>query len=114
MNDQLALFASEPPKQTQRSYHIRSHQPAQEALEGEAKARHQEAAVLQFYRLQDAAVPGVRFTPSEVWRAFEQRWPLTSIRRAMTNLASQGKLLHYPGHRRPGMFGAKESVWGLA
>lgn len=101
------------------SLHVRSHMRADEVQAGEEKAQRQEDAILQHFRLQDAAVPGVRFTPSEVWRAFEELWPLTSVRRALTNLSSERcynppLLVHHPGDRRPGPYSRMESTWGLA
>lgn len=124
MNDQLPLAFDAPvPKHWResavKSFHVRSHQRADEVLAGDAQAQRQEEAILQHFRMQDAAVPGVRFTPSEVWRAFEERWPLTSVRRAMTNLTdprrySPAPLIHYAGHRRQGVYGKPESCWGLA
>lgn len=96
------------------SFHPRCESPA-EALAGERKAQRQETAILAWLRER----PGLRFTPSEVHAAFPQ-WPLTSIRRALTNLADPtgrafpAPLTHWPGDRRVGPYGAKESCWSLA
>jgi hypothetical protein len=42
------------------------------------------------------------------------QWPITSVRRALTNLTNRGLLIHHKADRRPGPFGAKESTWSLA
>jgi DNA-binding GntR family transcriptional regulator len=114
----LDLAAEMPPApaRPQRSFHVRSHVTAEEAQAGEARARTQEAQVLEwlrrFTRSQRFAT-GSRWTPSEIARAFSS-WPLTSVRRALTNLTTAGLLTHWPGDRRPGPFGAKESTWSIA
>lgn len=92
-----------------RSAHFRSHVTVPEAYETESRARRQDGAVLAFFR----ARPGERFTPSRVHEYFPQ-WPLTSIRRSLTNLTGRGLLTHHKADRRPGPLGAKESTWSLA
>lgn len=93
------------------SYHVRSHQTVAEVLAGEAKAQRQEDIVLEWFK----GHPTIRATPSEVWRwEVLGTWPLTSVRRAITNLTKRGWLVHYKADRRPGPYGANESTWGLA
>lgn len=113
----LDLTGGPAPKEPKppRSFHVRSHTTVDEAEAGEARAQTQEAAILQWFRLQDVAVPGVRFRPSQVHDVFDQ-WPITSIRRALSNLtsANPSKLTHWPGDRGEGPLGAKESTWSLS
>jgi hypothetical protein len=52
-------------------------------------------------------------SPSQVWRAVSKKWPITSCRRAMTNLTNAGKLVK-TGEKRVGEFGRNEGVWKLA
>lgn len=92
-----------------RSFHARSHVPVAEALAGEDHAQRQEDILLQWFQ----AHPVARVTPSELARSFAQ-WPITSIRRALTNLTTAGALRHDPRDRRPGPYGVNESTWGLA
>lgn len=121
MSQQLPLVLDAPPPRRRRaaalcSHHLRSHQPADEALEGEKKAAAQEEAILELLRADADACQAWdkrRWTPSEVHEAF-RRWPITSIRRALTNLTNRGLLIHYPADRRQGPRGGKESTWGLA
>lgn len=118
MRSQLGLFDSPPPSRRRaaalRSFHAR-HQPVtvDEALEGERKAERQEDLILDWFRYQP---PGARFTPSEVHAVFlAHGWPITSVRRALTNLSSgeTPPLEHHPADRRSGPLGAKESTWSL-
>jgi hypothetical protein len=122
---QLELELSDPPRPPRRrraaaleSFHVQSHMPVDEVLAGEREAARQEAAILGYFEtfrrttLVAGGVPG-RFTPSEVAGMFPD-WPITSIRRAMTNLTTRGKLVHHRKDRRPGPHGAKESTWSLA
>jgi len=119
MTEQLRLdVLRDPAKPTPKpapSFHVRSHTSVEEAEAGEAQAHTQEAAILQWFRMQDAAVPGVRFRPSQVHAEFSQ-WPITSVRRALTNLtqANPAHLTHWPGVRGEGPYGAKESSWSLS
>lgn len=128
MSQQLGLEL-EPPKaprtDARTSFHVRSHVTAPEAAGGEERARLQDSRVLQLFREvakdADAEDPtaGKRLTPSQVlvsWRIVYggHSPPITSIRRAITNLTARGLLVHYAGDRRPGPHGAMESTWGLA
>jgi hypothetical protein len=113
MSHQLGLDLDEPPRRPRvlrlHSFHVRSHITAGEATGAETRAAGQEEEIVDWFARQPQ---GTRATPSEVWRAF-QRWPLTSIRRALTNLTVAGILQHYQADRREGLYGAKESTWGL-
>lgn len=55
------------------------------------------------------------FSPSQVWgHAFAGTLlPLTSVRRAITNLEEEGQLIKLPVTRR-GLFGRPEHFWTLA
>ena len=52
-------------------------------------------------------------SPSQVWRAVSKKWPITSCRRAMTNLTKAGKLVK-TGEKRLGEYGRAECVWRMA
>jgi hypothetical protein len=118
----LLLDPPDPPMQRRTaaltSHHVRAHETAEEALAGDERARAQEASILGYFQAfaataaVDGATPG-RFTPSEVHAMFPA-WPITSIRRAITNLTRAGHLRHFPADRRPGPRGAREGTWGLA
>jgi hypothetical protein len=115
-SSQLGLFELEDPApKPPKAYFVRSHQSPAEVAEGERRANLQEAAILDFFR---ALGRGRRMTPSDVYAAIGRyegpnRWPLTSIRRAMTCLTRRGLLLHWPGERRLGPMGRNESCWSL-
>lgn len=110
---QLGLQLEEVPQRRRagvlRSLHLQG-QPVgvAEALERDKKAGRQEALILELFR----TLAPKRLTPSEAARAFPM-WPLTSVRRAISNLAHRGALEHHAKDRRPGPFGAKESTWSL-
>lgn len=118
-------------------YHVRGKihgkavEVAAEIKQGTEKAAKQDLAVLEFFR----ANPG-RWSPSQVWQRVGPRWPgtvldkdgemvrigprvetspmwpLTSVRRAITNLTERG-LLRFTAERRGGLFGRPEHVWEL-
>lgn len=58
--------------------------------------------------------PDKKFTPYEVWVNIggKNNWPITSVRRAMTNLTEQGRLVKY-GEKRRGGYGTDNYTWGL-
>ena len=100
----LATVPRRPRSSALRAFRPRLESPA-EALAGEARAVRQEAAILGWF----LAHPG-RHAPSEVADAFP-RWPVTSVRRALTCMTRRGLLRHHREDRRPGPLGARESVW---
>lgn len=98
------------------SYHTRgSLTTARERAHGERKAREQEQAVLRFFREHPGA-----WSPSQVHaRVFSDRVPLTSVRRAMTNLSDadrcpeSGPPLRKTEERVDGPFGRPEHLWEI-
>ena len=73
-----------------------------------AKADSQEVLVLAYFR--ERAWSG--FTPSQVRLGLKTRAPITSIRRAITNLTIDG-LLVKTEEQKPGPFDKPEHVWTL-
>lgn len=74
----------------------------------EAVAETQEDVVLALYR-----GAGRPLSPSQVWRRLTDAghdWPLTSVRRAITELSSQGHLVQTP-QMRVGLYGKPEHLW---
>lgn len=67
----------------------------------------QETVIAEFFRQR----PGRLFTPSDL-SSLLPRAPLTSIRRAVSNLTAQG-LLEKTAHKRPGTFNRPEHAWRL-
>ena len=51
-------------------------------------------------------------SPSQVWAAMDKSCPITSVRRAMTNLTSAGMLVKMD-HKVMGAFGRPEHVWQI-
>ncbi len=70
------------------------------------RAAAQEDAVLALYRQHGQLGP---------WQAFDllgQRWPITSIRRAVNTLTRRGQLVKLDAYRM-GPEGASEHIWAL-
>jgi hypothetical protein len=74
----------------------------------ESQARHQDEAILAHFRSQS---PDYLASPSQIWEQFPD-WPLTSVRRAMTNLTNRGEL-ERTGGRVLGIYGRPEGLWRL-
>ena len=78
------------------------------------KACTQEDKILQFFERK----AGKDFTPSEVYQqltingVLPRSTPVTSIRRAITNLTASGKLIK-TGNRRAGTFGTLNFTWTI-
>jgi Fe2+ or Zn2+ uptake regulation protein len=85
------------------------HENGQELRESKAKVRKQEEIVLQFFQYHRRG----NFTPDEVHGVVLQKAPLTSIRRAITNLTDQGKLIK-TDEMRAGVYGKLTHTWELA
>jgi Fe2+ or Zn2+ uptake regulation protein len=70
----------------------------------------QDASVLDVFRQHARPL-----TPSDVWRLTSDAghsWPLTSVRRAITNLTDDGKLVKL-ARQRTGIYGRLEGCWAL-
>lgn len=114
MSTQIEMFSPSP---IVRSHHPRGkiHGPAKDVAaefqRNERKAAKQDAAVLQLFR--DGGRP---LSPSEVWwrfgREYEMNVPITSVRRAMSNLSKRG-LLYMSADRIKGPWGRMEHRWFL-
>lgn len=81
-----------------------SDEPTLDALE--RKAQRQEDMILEFMKENKYT----SFTPCQVHLAFGQRWPLTSVRRSLTNLAKDGHLV-ITGEKRSGLYGHQNNCW---
>ena len=80
-----------------------------ELAECKEKAQSQTEVVLRFFQRHE----GTNFSPEEVHRYLKlPRVPLTSIRRAITNLEHLGKLVK-TGNQRIGSYGRKTNCWRL-
>jgi hypothetical protein len=76
--------------------------------QSQAHARDQKMHILQFFERN----PGTLFAPHEVQAAVLPEAPLTSIRRALTNLTDQG-LLEKTDKMRLGTYGKMVHRWRL-
>lgn len=75
----------------------------------EAHASTQEARVLEFFRERSHEA----FTPFDVQKAvFYANTPITSVRRAITNLTKAGKLFK-TSDQKDGNYGTKNHKWQL-
>lgn len=79
-----------------------------EHREHEKKAVNQNENILAFFKQNRFA----DFTPSEVWLKFGQQYPLTSIRRAITDLTKAGDLVK-TDNKRKGIYNEINHTWKL-
>ena len=90
-------------------YHDTTHLRTDVLRQMRVKARNQEEALIAYLDFMAYAVRD--FTPSEVWRdCFRERVPITSVRRAITDLTADGQLVK-TGEMRDGPYGKPEGVW---
>ncbi len=78
--------------------------------ESRLRASSQKAVILELFARK------LELSPSQVAQeaySIGLDWPITSVRRAITNLTSAGKL-HRTHLRVTGPHGAKESLWRIA
>jgi hypothetical protein len=82
-------------------------------LEGEELATAKAKALSQEDRIMQIMPHGTALTPFEVhvlWKVKFKDVPITSIRRAMTNLSDKGKL-EKTAHKRAGGYGTVNYTW---
>jgi hypothetical protein len=84
-------------------YYNTTNESAEQLKMFKGKATKQENEILQLFK-RDSFL-----SPSDVQKEF-QNYPLTSVRRAITNLTIAG-LLEKTADKRPGIYGRNECVW---
>ena len=78
----------------------------------EADAKSQEEKILECFKVARISRDG--YTPSDIWTVlFDQRCPLTSVRRGMSNLTNAGELVKTDKQVK-GPYGRPEYQWRLA
>lgn len=79
-----------------------------ELKEVSKKASYQETIVLEFFKKHK----GMQFGPTGIWMSCfnPEETPLTSVRRAITNLTNKGKLTKTE-NKLIGIYGRKEYLW---
>jgi len=80
-------------------------------VECEKDCQTQEAVILNYFNRRQ----GETISPSEIFIHFADiaHWPITSIRRAITNLTEQGKIVK-TNTQRQGLYGKPEHCWRLS
>lgn len=77
--------------------------------EAAANALSQEQKILRFYRER----PGLRMSPDYVWsKLFNKQIPITSVRRGITNLTNQERLIK-TSSTSIGIYGKKVYRWAI-
>jgi predicted HTH transcriptional regulator len=71
----------------------------------EQTAKNQEEQILELMKLYK------KLSPSDVNKYFTN-YPLTSVRRALTNLSNQGKLIK-TNEKKLGIYGREEYIWSV-
>lgn len=87
------------------SYYNTTNESGTSLLSSESDAANQEESIINLYRRIGMA------SPSQVSVVFP-KWPLTSIRRAITDLTKVGYLVK-TDTKQIGLYGKPESVWRL-
>jgi len=91
-------------------YHNTTESTGSELLEYEDKALRQEKRILAFLKLDSNRA----ITPSTACRwIFKDSVPITSVRRALTNLTNSGEIVKTNVQTR-GPYGRPEFIWELA
>lgn len=77
-----------------------------EFLESSKQAVKQETVIFKIMQR------GQPMSPSMVYEFLDQKWPITSIRRAMTNLTDDGKIVKTQETVK-GSYGKNEHLWAM-
>ena len=76
--------------------------------EYEAKAKRQDDIILELFKMYELTLG-----PSQIYRIFKEQFPITSIRRGISNLTRDGFLEKLPLNKIEGMYGRRECTWRL-
>lgn len=90
------------------SYHNPVNETLEQQIQSEQKAVNQEELVLDFFK----KLPGHNFTPFQVQSVALPKVPITSVRRAITNLTKQGHLEKTSIYQE-GNYGKQNHTWKL-
>lgn len=97
------------------SYHNTTNESGTTLKNNFAKSKSQEEEIINVFIFEKGISikkeTNLGFSPSELYDGLET-YPITSIRRALTNLTKQGKLIK-TDEKRIGMYGRSEYVWRL-
>lgn len=92
------------------SYYNTNEEEGRTLQESQSRALRQEDLIEDLFRRN----PWVALTPCEVWSLlFHGSTPITSVRRAITNLTDRG-ILEKTGKMCMGVFGKRVHTWTLA
>tara|TARA_R110000751_G_scaffold283213_1_gene386541 strand:- start:220 stop:558 length:339 start_codon:yes stop_codon:yes gene_type:complete len=88
------------------SYYNTNKEHGNEVIKSNEKAKSQEEAILKIFNIKD------KLSASEAWAIYDNKGntPITSIRRAITNLYNDGKLLK-TNEKIIGIYGKKEHIY---
>tara|TARA_Y100000385_G_C13066488_1_gene626939 strand:- start:117 stop:434 length:318 start_codon:yes stop_codon:yes gene_type:complete len=89
------------------SFYNTNKESSQESLESSRKAKRQEIVIYDLFLLFNEPL-----SPSMVYKALNEKWPITSIRRAMTNLTDDGVIVKTQETVK-GVYGKNEHLWSL-
>ena len=90
------------------SFYNTTHETKAQLEEYREVAVKQEDCIADVFRLQ----PGSSLSPSEVWVTLGRKHPLTSVRRAITDLTAEGVLVRTE-RKKTGIYGRPEYCWRL-
>lgn len=79
----------------------------EESADSSRKAKRQEIVIYDLFLLFNEPL-----SPSMVCKALDGKWPITSIRRAMTNLTDDGMIVKTEETVK-GVYGKNEHLWSL-
>jgi hypothetical protein len=92
------------------TFHTHDGMLADEISAGMDRAESQETLIRLFF----LSYPLAQLTPPEVQEKAAIRGPLTSIRRALTNLTRRGFLVKNKAVQKPGLYGMHNATWQLS
>ncbi len=96
------------------SHHNTTNEKGKVLKDFEDRAKGQEGEILRLFKRQFAKKKSAEFSPSQIhnriWYQDDKNYPITSVRRALTNLTGMG-LLEKTNKKRMGPYGRPEYIW---
>jgi len=90
------------------SFYNTNKENSEESADSSRKAKRQEIVIYDLFLLFNEPL-----SPSMVYKALNEKWPITSIRRAMTNLTDDGVIVKTQETVK-GVYGKNEHLWSLS
>jgi hypothetical protein len=86
------------------AYHVTANVTSDDLIKYQEKSQKQSEIILDLFSRYQT------LSPSQIFKLLKEKYPITSVRRAITNLTTEGSLTK-TDHTIKGIYGRNEHLW---